>query len=101
MSMILDGLTSFFRTPEIAAIAAQSVQAAELATRQGIASIQRDAQHRENMVVTMDASDPTEPTGQRQAPLELQESKRKTSARKEAPVKGPQAWPRHQVDITV
>jgi hypothetical protein len=101
MAGILNGLSSLVRTPEIAVIAAQGVQAGELAARQGLASIQRDAQHREHMISGMDASDATERTGQRLTPLELEERRRKAAERKAGPLKGPAAWPQHRLDITV
>jgi hypothetical protein len=46
----LQNLTALFRSPEAAVIANQAVQAAEIAARQGLASIRTDAQHRQAMV---------------------------------------------------
>jgi hypothetical protein len=97
---ILNGLTSFFRTPEIAQIAAQSVQAADQAARQGLASIQRDAQRREHQVEALDPDLPAERVGQRLTPQE-REDERPRRAAAPSPGKGPAAWPPHKLDITV
>jgi hypothetical protein len=101
MADVFNGLSSFFRTPEIAQIAAQSVQAADQATRQGLASIQRDAVRREYQVNDLDASQGAERVGQRLTPQERQDERRRRSPASPAPGKGPAAWPPHKLDITV
>jgi hypothetical protein len=47
---ILQAVTAIFRSPDAAVMAAQAVQASELAARQGVASIQRDAQRQADQV---------------------------------------------------
>jgi hypothetical protein len=46
----LQNLTALFRSPEAAVVANQAVQAAEIAARQGLASIRADAVQRQAMV---------------------------------------------------
>lgn len=47
---ILQAVTAIFRSPDAAVMAAQAVQASELAARQGVASIQRDAERQADQV---------------------------------------------------
>lgn len=94
------GLTSFFRSPEVAQIAAIGVQAAEQAARQGLASIHRDAQHREHQVNAMNASLRSAAVGQRHGPEDREEHRKRRQAAPGAS-RGPAAWPAHRLDITV
>lgn len=51
---VLHNVTAIFRSPEAAALAASAAQASDLAARQGLASLQRDAVRREDQVQALE-----------------------------------------------
>lgn len=97
----LQSVTSIFRSPEAAALAAQGLQAAETAARQGAERLREDALHRQHQVQAGEAVDKPEPAGPRMTLLD-QEARR----RRQAPNAGPKAagneapQPQHRLDIT-
>jgi hypothetical protein len=63
---VLQGVTALFRSSEAAVMAAQAVQYADLAARQGAASLQRDVAERNDQVLEPEALVPSDPSGARQ-----------------------------------
>lgn len=64
---VLQAVTAIFRSPDAAVMVAQSVQASDLAARQGQASIQRDVQRRHDQVQAVEAASPTADTAHKRS----------------------------------
>jgi hypothetical protein len=99
MSM-LQAVTAIFRSPDAAVMVAQAVQASELAARQGVASIQRDAERQADQVA------PTSTLGESLAVDERRERggdpsrhPRRPPSRADRADAAPDLPPRSRVDI--
>ena len=97
---VVQGVNAIIQSPEIAIMAAQAVQASDLAARQGVSSLIRDAERQQDQVQDPKELGETEMTGQRrQAPEDPWRRRRRQALLAAAADSDPAPRPAQRLDI--